>query len=35
VMISAVPNYRYSYVRINDRPILVDPGSRRIVYVYE
>lgn len=35
MMISAVPNYRYSYVRINDRPILVDPGSRRIVYVYE
>ncbi|MBB5534982.1 DUF1236 domain-containing protein [Rhizobium giardinii] len=35
VMISAVPNYRYSYVRINDRPILVDPQSRRIVYVYE
>jgi uncharacterized protein YraI len=35
VVISAVPNYRYSYVRINDRPILVDPGSRRIVYVYE
>ena len=35
VMISAVPNSRYSYVRINDRPILVDPGSRRIVYVYE
>jgi uncharacterized protein YraI len=35
VVISAVPNYRYSYIRINDRPILVDPGSRRIVYVYE
>jgi uncharacterized protein YraI len=35
VVISAVPNYRYSYVRINDRPILVDPQSRRIVYVYE
>jgi uncharacterized protein YraI len=35
VVISAVPNYRYSYVRVNDRPILVDPQSRRIVYVYE
>ncbi|MCV9996640.1 DUF1236 domain-containing protein [Pararhizobium sp. YC-54] len=35
VVISQVPNYRYSYVRIQDRPILVDPQSRRIVYVYE
>jgi uncharacterized protein YraI len=35
VVISQVPNYQYSYVRINDRPILVDPQSRRIVYVYE
>ena len=35
VVISQVPNYQYSYVRINDRPMLVDPQSRRIVYVYE
>ncbi len=35
VVISQVPNYQYSYVRINDRPTLVDPQSRRIVYVYE
>jgi uncharacterized protein YraI len=35
MVISQVPNYQYSYVRINDRPMLVDPQSRRIVYVYE
>lgn len=35
VVISEVPNYGYRYVRINDRPVLVDPQSRRIVYIYE
>ena len=35
MVITRVPNYQYSYVRINDRPMLVDPQSRRIVYVYE
>ncbi|MCV9960901.1 DUF1236 domain-containing protein [Pararhizobium sp. BT-229] len=35
MVITEVPNYQYSYVRINDRPMLVDPQSRRIVYVYE
>lgn len=29
-----VPDYQYRYTRINDRPVLVDPGTRRIVYVY-
>jgi hypothetical protein len=29
-----IPDYQYRYARINDRPVLVDPGSRRIVYVY-
>ncbi|MBB3394660.1 MULTISPECIES: DUF1236 domain-containing protein [unclassified Rhizobium] len=29
-----IPDYQYRYVRINDRPVLVDPGTRRIVYVY-
>lgn len=28
-----VPEYRYSYAYINERPVLVDPGSRRIVYI--
>jgi uncharacterized protein YraI len=35
VTISEVPDYDYSYVVVNDRPVLVDPGSRRIVYVYD
>lgn len=34
-IVSEVPNYRYSYVRLNDRPVLVDPQTRRVVYVYE
>ena len=28
-----IPDYRYRYVYVNDQPMLVDPGSRRIVYV--
>ncbi|WP_075292743.1 DUF1236 domain-containing protein [Pararhizobium arenae] len=35
VTVAEVPNYRYSYVRLNDRPVLVDPQTRRVVYVYE
>lgn len=31
----AVPDYEYSYVRINDRAVLVEPNTRRVVYVYE
>ena len=34
ITLSAVPNYRYQYVYVNDRPVLVDPATRRIVYVY-
>jgi uncharacterized protein YraI len=29
-----VPGSRFSYVYVNDYPVLVDPGTRRIVYVY-
>jgi uncharacterized protein YraI len=35
MVLTQVPDYQYSYVRINDRPMLVDPQSRRIVYVYQ
>ena len=34
VTFQEVPNYEYRDTRINDRPVLVDPGTRRIVYVY-
>ncbi|KWV46731.1 MULTISPECIES: DUF1236 domain-containing protein [Rhizobium] len=34
VTFQEIPDYQYRYVRINDRPVLVDPGTRRIVYVY-
>lgn len=30
-----IPDYEYSYVRVNDRRVLVEPSTRRIVYVYE
>jgi uncharacterized protein YraI len=35
VTFQTIPDYEYRYVRINDRPVLVDPTTRRIVYVYE
>ncbi|AJD41958.1 DUF1236 domain-containing protein [Rhizobium sp. SEMIA 4085] len=35
VTFQEIPDYQYRYVRINDRPVLVDPGTRRIVYVYQ
>ena len=34
VTFQEIPDYQYRYARINDRPVLVDPGTRRIVYVY-
>ena len=33
VELREIPDYQYRYVYVNDRPMLVDPGSRRIVYV--
>ncbi|RFB92787.1 hypothetical protein B5K11_16180 [Rhizobium leguminosarum bv. trifolii] len=35
VTFQSIPDYEYRYTRINDRPVLVDPGTRRIVYVYQ
>jgi hypothetical protein len=35
VTFQEIPDYQYRYTRINDRPVLVDPGTRRIVYVYQ
>jgi uncharacterized protein YraI len=35
VTFQEIPDYQYRYARINDRPVLIDPGSRRIVYVYQ
>ncbi|KQQ61403.1 MULTISPECIES: DUF1236 domain-containing protein [Rhizobium/Agrobacterium group] len=30
-----IPDYEYSYVMVNDRRVLVEPTTRRVVYVYE
>lgn len=35
VTVHRIPDYRYSYVEVNRQPVLVDPETRRIVYVYQ
>ncbi|HSO46927.1 MAG TPA: DUF1236 domain-containing protein [Rhizobiaceae bacterium] len=34
VELRTIPDYQYRYVYVNGVPALVDPGTRRIVYVY-
>jgi len=34
VQLRPVPDYNYRYVYVNRQPVLVDPASRRIVYIY-
>jgi hypothetical protein len=34
VVLTNVPDYRYQYVYVNNTPVLVDPATRRIVYVF-
>ena len=34
VVLNNVPDYRYQYVYVNDTPVLVDPVTRQIVYVF-
>jgi uncharacterized protein YraI len=34
VTVHEIPDYQYRYVRVNGQPVLVDPGTHRIVYVY-
>ncbi|TJU99032.1 MAG: DUF1236 domain-containing protein, partial [Mesorhizobium sp.] len=33
VELREIPDYNYRYVYVNNQPALVDPGTRRIVYV--
>ena len=33
VELREIPDYEYRYVYVNGQPVLVDPGTRRIVYV--
>ena len=35
VELREIPDYQYRYVYVNDRPMLVEPGSRRVVYVVQ
>lgn len=34
VVLTPVPNYDYSYAYVNGVPVLVEPGSRRVTYIY-
>ena len=34
VVLNPVPNYEYDYAYVNQVPVLVEPQTRRIVYVY-
>lgn len=34
VVLQPVPQYQYQYAYVNSVPVLVEPASRRIVYVY-
>lgn len=34
VVLNDIPDYDYEYVYVNGQPVLVEPSSRRIVYVY-
>jgi uncharacterized protein YraI len=34
VQLTEVPEYEYRYVNINSQPVLVEPSTRQIVYVY-
>ena len=34
VELRTIPDYEYRYVYVNRQPVLVEPDSRRIVYVY-
>jgi hypothetical protein len=34
VVLNNVPDYRYQYVYVNNTAVLVDPATRRIVYVF-
>lgn len=34
VTLNNVPDYRYQYVYVNDTPVLVDPATRQVVYVF-
>ncbi|MYZ50342.1 DUF1236 domain-containing protein [Propylenella binzhouense] len=35
VVVHPVPNYQYSYAVVNNKRVLVDPGTRKVVYVIQ
>lgn len=35
VQVQTIPNSEYQYVYVNERPVVVDPQTRQVIYVYE
>jgi hypothetical protein len=35
IEMGTIPDYEYRYVYVNDRPVLVEPRTRRVVYVMQ
>lgn len=33
--VQALPDTEYQYVYVNDRPVLVEPGTRKIIHIYD
>ncbi len=34
VVVQPIPEYEYEYVYINGQPVLIEPASREIVYIF-
>ena len=34
VQVMPVPQYQYAYVNVNGQPVLVEPGTHRVVYIF-
>jgi hypothetical protein len=34
VTLTPVPDYQYQYAYVNGQPVLVEPQSRRVTYIY-
>ena len=34
VVLTPVPDYQYNYAYVNGVPVLVEPGTRRVTYIY-
>ncbi|MFC3169609.1 DUF1236 domain-containing protein [Paracoccus fontiphilus] len=35
IQVQTIPDSQYQYVYVNDRPVVVDPQTRQVIYVHE